>query len=45
MFDSFTRLKTRVIEKPREGFDKEDFDAIMERLNRSVELTVLGTPV
>ena len=45
MFESFIRLNTRVIEKPHEGFNKEDFDAVMERLNRSVELTVLGTPV
>ena len=45
MFESFTRLNTRVIEKPHEGFDKEDFDAIVERLTRSVELTTLGTPV
>ena len=45
MFESFTRLNTRVIEKPHEGFDKKDFDAIVERLTRSVDLTILGTPI
>ena len=45
MFESFTRLSTRVLEKNDKGFKKEEFDAIMEKLNRSVELTTLGTPV
>ena len=45
IFGSFTRLSTLVIEKQSEGFTDEDFHAIIERLNRSVELTTLGTPV
>ena len=45
MFESFHRLNTRVIEKSNKGFSKEEFDAVMERLTRSVDLTLLGTPV
>ena len=45
MFGNFTRLSTRVIEKQDQGFTDEQFHTIMERLNRSVELTTLGTPV
>lgn len=44
MFESFTCLNT-VIEKPTEGFSEEDFQAVMKRLTRSIELTSLGTPV
>ena len=45
MFGSFTRLSTRVIEKQNPGFNDQEFHDVMERLNRSVELTTLGTPV
>lgn len=45
MFESFTCLSTRVIERSNEGITKESFDAAMERLDRSVELVTLGTPV
>ena len=46
MFGSFTRLSVRVVEKQQnQRFSDEGFHAFMERLNRSVELTTLGTPV
>ena len=45
MFGSFTRLNACVSDESTEGFSKEEFDGVIKRLTRSVDLTVQGTPV
>lgn len=45
MFEHFAHLNTRVVEKQKTMADESEFGNIIARLERSVQLASLGTPV